>query len=428
MTGTLLRIAWTNFRRDRVALSLTFVLPIVFFSIFAGIFGNQRGPATRRVRVAVVDEDRSAYSTALVAALQSEGALRAQTTTDADGRGETLDRVKAEELVRKGELSVAVVLPKGLGDTKKFWFDAGSRGPAVQLLADVSDAIAPQVVRGLLQKVSFTAAPESMAAEGLAMFEKYGGPLTPAQRASFDRWMDRAHASEQTGGNRPTASGPGAEMGLPIEFVNVMQPGGGDAATISFYAAGVGVMFLLFSCAGAGGSLIEEEETGTLARLISSRAGMSGVLTGKWVFITMMGALQLCLMFTWGAALFGLPLLPHLPGFLIVTVFTAAAAAGFGLVLAALSRTRAQLSGMSTIIILTMSAIGGSMFPRFLMSEGMQKAGLVTFNAWALDAYLKVFWRNVPLIDLWPQVVVLTGLTVAFLAVARTLARRWETL
>ena len=423
MMGTLLRIAWTNFRRDRVALSLTFVLPLIFFSIFAGIFGNQRSSATRRLRVAIVDEDRTAYSQALVAALQSEGALRAQTTAEENGKGEVLDRVKAEALVRKGDLPVAVVLPKGLGDSKKFWSDAASRGPKVQLLADVSDPIAPQVVRGLLQKVSFTAAPESMAAEGLAMFEKYSGPLTPAQRASFDRWMSGA----RQGGNPSPAAGSAAEMGLPIELVNVMQPGGGDNVTISFYAAGVGVMFLLFSCAGAGGSLIEEEESGTLGRLISSRAGMTGVLLGKWVFISMMGMLQLCLMFTWGAVMFGLPLVRHLPGFLIVTLFTAPAAAGFGLVLAALSRTRAQLSGMSTIIILTMSAIGGSMFPRFLMSETMQKAGLVTFNAWALDGYLKVFWRNAPLIDLWPQVVVLTGLTAAFLAIARTLARRWET-
>ena len=37
---------------------------------------------------------------------------------------------------------------------------------------------------------------------------------------------------------------------------------------------------------------------------------------------------------------------------------------------------RAQLSGFSTILILTMSALGGSMFPRFLMSETMQKIGL----------------------------------------------------
>jgi ABC-2 type transport system permease protein len=431
MIGTLLGIAWTNFRRDRVALSLTFVLPVIFFSIFAGVFGSQRNPATRRVPVAVVDEDGSGYSKALVAALQQEGALRARITTEPDGKGQTLTRATAEGMIRDGDLSVAVVLPKGLGESRKFWSDTGAGRPKVQVLADVSDPVAPQVVQGLLQKVSFTAAPETMAVEGLAMFEKYSGPMTPQQRASVDQWVGelrKGGAGAAAGSGGPWSAGTGSTFGLPIELVNVLQPGGGDTATVSFYAAGIGVMFLLFSCAGAGGSLIEEEESGTLGRLIGSRAGMGGVLAGKWAFITMMGMLQLTVMFAWGAMVFGLPLLPHLPGFLVMTAFTAAAAAGFGLVLAALSRTRAQLSGLSTIVILTMSALGGSMFPRFLMSETMQKAGLVTFNAWALDGYLKVFWRNSPLLDLWPQALVLTGLTVAFLTLARALARRWETL
>ena len=66
------------------------------------------------------------------------------------------------------------------------------------------------------------------------------------------------------------------------------------------------------------------------------------------------------------------------------------------------------------------------MFPRFLMSESMQKVGLLTFNAWALDGYLKVFWRNAAVWELWPQVAVLVGLTLVFLTVARLLARRWE--
>jgi ABC-2 type transport system permease protein len=73
-----------------------------------------------------------------------------------------------------------------------------------------------------------------------------------------------------------------------------------------------------------------------------------------------------------------------------------------------------------------MSALGGSMFPRFLMSETMQQLGLLTFNAWALDGYIKVFWRNVPLVELWPQLLVLASLAALFLAVARRLARRWE--
>ena len=58
----------------------------------------------------------------------------------------------------------------------------------------------------------------------------------------------------------------------------------------------------------------------------------------------------------------------------------------------------------------------------------MQRAGLVTFNAWALDGYIKVFWRDAPLLALWPQVAVLGALAVVFLGGARWFARRWETL
>jgi ABC-2 type transport system permease protein len=67
------------------------------------------------------------------------------------------------------------------------------------------------------------------------------------------------------------------------------------------------------------------------------------------------------------------------------------------------------------------------MFPRFLMSEGMQRIGLATFNAWALDGYLKVFWREMPVASLLPQIGVLTAMTLVFLALARLMARRWET-
>lgn len=424
MIGTLLHIGWLNLKRDRVAQALTFLLPILFFSIFATVFANQNNP-TRRVRVALVDEDQSNFSTRVAAALAAEGGLRVQTTTGAESTV-PLDRASAEKLVKDGTTPVAVILPQGLGASPTFFPDPGApEAPAVLLLADVSDPIAPQLVTGLLQKVSFTAAPEAMATQGVSLLERYSGPLTDEQRRSFDTWASGQTAAPETGQSTGAGSGSAATFGMRTEIVNVMQPNE-TTNTVSFYAAGVGVMFLLFSCAGAGGTLLEEEESGTLGRLIGSSAGMGGVLAGKWIFLALMGAAQLSVMFTWGALVFGLPLVEHLPGFLVMTAVTAAAAAGFGLVLATLSRSRAQLSGLSTIVILTMSAVGGSMFPRFLMSETMQQIGLVTFNAWALDGYLKVFWRNAPILDLWPQVLVLLTLTTAFLVAARLLARRWE--
>jgi len=422
MIGTLLRIGFINLRRDRVAQALVFLLPIMFFSIFASIFGNQRD-STSKIKVAVADLDQTAYSKRFVAALADEGGLKVRTTENEDGTGAVLDRDKAEELVKKGTLSVAVVLPKGFGSSNRF-FSRDASAPKVQLLADVSDPIAPQMVQGLLQKVSFTAAPDVLATEGMGMLEKYGGPLTPAQRSSMEEWQKLLADQSQS----PDVKAAASNLGPAIEIVNVMQPGYGNVGIISFYAAGIGVMFLLFSCSGAAGTLLDELETGTLGRLIGSRLGMSGVLTGKWMFLALMGILQLTVMFTWGALVFHLPLASHLPGFFVMTLFTASAAAAFGLLLATLCQTRAQLSGISTIVILAMSAVGGSMFPRFLMSETMQKMGLVTFNAWALDGYIKVFWREAPIVDLWPQVLVLATLCAVFLTGARFAARRWETL
>jgi len=421
MIATLLRVSWTNLKRDRVAQALTFMLPILFFSIFASVFGNQGRDTTSRVRIAVVDEDGSELSRRIVAGLQQETALRVRLTGDPQDTGAPLTRAAAEQLVRNGDVPVAVILPKGIGASGTA-FARDPAAPRIQLLADVSDPVAPQMVNGLLQKVSMTAAPDLMMRGGLNQFEKYAGALTPDQRSAVDAWLPRL--KDQSGG--ASTGNAASAFGIGIETVDVMRQGRNDGL-VSFYAAGVGVMFLLFSVSGAGGTLLDEVDSGTLDRVLSTRVGMTGLLLGKWIFIAGIGILQLTVMFLWGRLAFGLDLFSHLPGFFVMTAVTAAAAAGFGLLLATIARTRAQLSAMSTIIILTMSALGGSMFPRFLMSETMQKLGLLTFNGWALDGYLKVFWRDVPVWQLWPQVLVLVALAALFLGLARTFARRWET-
>jgi len=417
---TLLLIGWKNLKRDRVAQTLTFVLPIVFFSIFASVFGGRGGDPTPRVSIAVVDEDQSEFSRRVLDALGKESALRVR--ADAPN-APALDRPGAERLVRNGDVPVAVVIPKGVGAGFEERGFAGS-GASIVLLADPSDPVAPQMVQGLLQKVTMTAAPDLMMRGGMNQFERYAGALTPEQRKSVDDWLPRLRADAGT--PRSGASG-GAPMAMPVQMIDVMRTDDRKGSLISFYAAGIGVMFLLFSAVGgAGGALLDEAESGTLERLLSTNIGMTGLLTGKWLFLMLIGTAQLTVMFLWGRVAFGLPLFSHIPGFVVMTVVTASAAAALGLVLATLARTRAQLSGFSTLLILTMSALGGSMFPRFLMSETMQKMGLITFNAWALDGYLKVFWRNAALWELWPQVLVLIALAATFLSLARLLARRWE--
>jgi ABC-2 type transport system permease protein len=395
MIATLLKISRTSLSRDRAAQVMVFVLPIVFFSIFAMIFGRMGSNSTPRVELVVVDEDRSDMSTMLREAMRADEGLMVHDSTRAEGGPKgalvPITREKAQSMVRAGDFPIAVVIPKGWGAT---FPNLNGQGMKVDVIADVSDPVGRHVIVGILQRC--------------AAVVMRGGP-------------DAVAAAEQAG------TAPAGPMSLvATNVIDLMGDPKRQGRMVSFYAAGIGVMFLLFSCAGAGGALLEEQDSGTLERVISTRAGMRGLLLGKWLHITVTGVLQILVMFVWGMLVFKLDLLSHLPGFAIMTVFTAGAAAALGLVLATASRTRQQLQGYANMVILPMSALGGSMFPRFLMSPAMQKVGLVTFNAWALDGYLKVFWRELPLTSLAPQVGVLAGLTIVFLTIARMLARKWE--
>jgi ABC-2 type transport system permease protein len=432
MIPTLVRIYWTSLRRDRVAQAMTFLLPVMFFSIFALVFGQRGRGGMQRVPVAIADLDRSEISQRLIRALQHEPGLLVRTAARPVGAPKEaaevpLDPERARALVHDGDVSVALVIPAGFDSTFGHFGRGGAR---ITMFTDPSDPIAPRVAAGLLQKVSMTALPEVFASRGFKLFERYAGALTPQQRAVVDRWLPalKARALADSGGAAADSAGAAGGFAEGLVAVDEVQVLGEkrDNGMVSFYAAGIAVMFLLFSASSAGGALLDEVESGTLDRVLTSNVGMTGLLAGKWLYIILLGTLQISVMFLWGRLAFGLDLFHHLPGFAVMTVFTAAAAGAFGLVLATLCRTRQQLGGIATIVILAISAVGGSMFPRFLMSAGMQRVGLLTFNAWALDGFVKVFWRNARIVDLAPQIAVLLAFMIAFLTAARLLARRWE--
>ncbi len=398
MILTLVRASWTHLRRDRAAQVMSFVLPIVFFSIFAVIFGGRGGiSSTPGVRVAVVDESHTDRSRALVKALAADSSLRVSTVWRAQGAAKgaataSITRERATQLVRDGDFTVALVLPAGI-DTSLSRFDG--KGVKVLVLHDPGDPVASKVAAGLLQRAGMQAL--------------------------------RAEANEFRGAPAPGQVSPSLDDMMPVrtEAVSVLGKKQ-DNSMVAFYAAGIAVMFLMFSASAGGGVLLDEAETGTLERVLSSRVSMTQLLAAKWLYLASRGVLQIVVMFVWAMLVFHLDLISHLPGFLVMTVATASCAAAFGLVLATAARTREQLQGMANMIVLSLSAIGGSMFPRFLMSETLQKVSLVGFNAWALDGYLKVFWRETPLLGLLPQVGALLGFTVLFLLLARRFAARWE--
>jgi ABC-2 type transport system permease protein len=379
-----------------VELLLTFLVPIAFFSIFAIIFGGGLGRGTTpRIKVVAVDEIQSVVSSQVMSALAEQESLRFVRDSGADG----LKREEAIELVRSGSATMAIILRKEREQL------------AAELMADASDQVAAQVVSAVVNRSIMLSEAEYQVSQ-LTDGDQKGNETQLAVGAAGDP-DDELFGIEES-------------LQRKVEIIDVMGEGKANPV-VSMYASGIAVMFLLFGATGGGGALLEERENQTLDRLLSTQMSMDQLLLGKWFYMSSIGVLQVGVMFVWAQLVFNVDLLGHLDGFLMMTVVTALAASAFGLFLATLCKSRGQLNGLSVILILTMSALGGSMVPRYLMSDELQQYGLWTFNAWALDGYTKVFWRELPVDSLAPQLGVLLISGVVFLLAARVLAVRWET-
>jgi ABC-type multidrug transport system permease subunit len=163
--------------------------------------------------------------------------------------------------------------------------------------------------------------------------------------------------------------------------------------------AGTSVMMLLFSVAGIGGSFLDEKQEGMLKKLLCSPIPPNYILFGKLVFANIISIIQLSIMFIYAWLFFGVDIMHHLPSLILIILTMAFACSGFGIVLASFAKTRQQVQGFSSIIVLIMSGIGGSMIPIFVMPEILQKIAVFTVNYWGIQGIYDIFWRLLPLTD-----------------------------
>jgi hypothetical protein len=75
------------------------------------------------------------------------------------------------------------------------------------------------------------------------------------------------------------------------------------------------LMFLLFTASNAGGAILDENDSGTLDRVLASRVSMPSLLFGKLLFLASLAFTQLVVMFVKGEVAFQLDLWHHLAGF-----------------------------------------------------------------------------------------------------------------
>lgn len=421
--GTVFKISVLRLWNNRQELVLVFLVPIMFFSIFALIFSRGVGVSLAQVRVSFVDDDKSDASRALIKAACARDEIQPVAgiwRTSRDWSAEKLSKL----LISQKSVEVVVHIPAGFTTQ-----DPQAPHLSIGLFNEGTNPIAQRIVQaGLAESIAMLFAEANMVAvTGVqpAVAKGNESPVNPAVGDSRNTEVRRA----STNTLKLTETEAGQSLDQPVVFQSIDAfASNKHQPKIAMYAAGIAIMFLLFSASGTGASLLEEREAGTLGRLLATRLSVTELMLGKWLYAVTLGTVQLIVMFAWGQLVFQVDLLGHLPGFAAMTIATTAACASFALFLATICRSRQQLHAVSVVLVLSMSAVGGSMIPRYIMSDSMKSLGKLTFNGWALDGFQKVFWYDLPITALRTELCVLASIAIVLGAGACHFAQRWSKL
>ena len=384
------------FLRSRGNLLQLMLIPVILTLVVGHALGGSGGEP-QRIRLDLLDEDRSGRSAQLAAVLLAQGpALRLCPVAgeDCDGPVEASPSLAtALERVRQGAADALLHIPPG--------FDAALAAQEPVMLPFYTTAAVPQTdpawnaVQAALQRVNGVTAAGITGAElhaALALAQEGRADYVLAvQEFAADAWAERDSLVRVTQ-TAATAS----ESTIPGGFTQSVP--------------GMATFYVLFSVMGGGISvLIRERREGTLARMATLPLRRSEVIGGKILARFITGILQFLIVFAVGAATgldFGRSPLALV---LLMASYTLAITA-LGLVLGSRLKNEEQ----TAMLAIVLAALGGAWWPLSIAPQFMQTLGRLTPVAWAMDGFQQLISRGGGLEDVLLHLAILSGFALVF--------------
>ncbi len=364
------------------------ILPIIFTLLLAG--GTPSGDDDNRIRLVVVDQANTPISQEIVAELDRSSAVNP----------EVLSLEEAESEFDARRATVVLIIPTGL-DLKSIQ-DGTAQLDFRQQPNNLNASVAERAVQTAIRRVSSAVNAANTAVEeakSRGTFESLED-----EQAYFDEALQLAKSIQEDAPDRVTV----IEGNTPddVEYDPRANQSAGQLITWVFIPLfGISALFAY------------EREQGTLRRILTTPTSKATFLFGTISGQVVMALIQMSLLILFGMLALDLNW-GREPLALFVLLTSAALAAGaIGTTMGTFIKTEGQASGLSIMMGMVMSLLGGCWYPLELFPALVQNIVKILPTTWAMQGLLDLILRNGGLMQILPEAGVLLGFAAIFFTV-----------
>ena len=375
---------WTLIQKDAFRISrnpwgviLQLAIPLMITGLIGSLFGPKSSTGgVPTIKVAVVDEDKSALGGTLL------GALDRETDSKRYFAPIPTTRDQADTMIRNDEVSAVLILPK---DFTKDFLTGGTPAP-IELIKNPSQAFLPLIMEELTSVVAETL---NVASQTLA--EDMKGFVQELEEDDLPDFLMVAKSIEKIGKKFEQAekilTPPLIQYGIEKRAAKKDPKKEKFQSNIfGFLLPGLAAMFLLFIADGSSQELYKERESRTLDRIRSFNNNVLPFLISKGLYTLLLTVTSGIILFGVGSAIFRIQW-QHPWIILLLLLAYAFFSTGFITALAALMKTQKRAAIVNNVLIMMMAFLGGSMMTSNALPDALAQNVCPLFpNYWFTES------------------------------------------
>ena len=403
--------------RDKAALFWVIGFPLIMALFFGSIFSSS-GEGTSKLRVAVIDKDKSENSQLFIDELKNSDALRISTTT--------LD--SARNKVRRGKLTAYLLIEEGFGNSNPFFTDSSVGG--IEIGIDPARKTEAGYLQGIIAKASFKPLQEmfsnpikakKMLQESMDEIDDQVIAENPELKhlknmmSSLDQFFGQVDTTELA------ANSPMQGPDIKVVEVATISEGPRSSWEITFPQA---LLWALIGCASTFAvSIVVERTRGTFLRLRLAPISRMQILLGKGAACFLACIVVMALLLTLGKLVFGIRIISPF-GLVSAVLASAVCFVGVMMVISVLGKTEQAVGGGGMAILLIFAMSGGGMIPLMVMPSWMQTVSSFSPAKWSIVAAEGAIWRGFSFSEMLLPTIILLSIGIIGFTIGATILSR----